>query len=1783
MTSPLGLLSCVCLSMGAATGVAHANPEGGVVTRGSATIDTPDSKTTRITQSSNRVVIDWRKFNIEVDETTEFIQPGSNAIAVNRVNSADPSRILGKLQANGNVAIINQSGVYFGKDATVDVGGLVATTHQIDDDELMASGKLILQGNAASQASVINDGQITARDAGLVGLVAPHVENNGKITARLGQVALASGTKATIDFYGDGLLSIATDEGVTAQSVKNKGIISADGGKVVMTAAAARSVVDNLVENSGTISARSVGVKNGKIILSAAGVITQGKSKAVNKGTLDVSGKATSEKGGQVDILGDFVHLAATAHIDASGDAGGGKVRIGGDYQGSGDTPKATTTYIESGATISADAITDGNGGDVYVWSDGGTWYYGAISVRGGNSGGNGGFVEVSGKKYLDFQGDVDTRAPQGINGHLLLDPTNITISNAVNTQVTGTTPFEPLADDVTSILNVSTLQTAMQSSNVTVQTRSTGSQLGDIVIDDQIYSTDNSNSYTLTLDAAHDIIVNYGVTYDDMGSLNFIAGNDIIINGYLTTISGGIDLRAGNDLIINGSITSYYNNMSLRFGHDIAIGASLYADSYYGIQTTAAGLDLGINGGAGSAQLSAAELAFLDSTKTLLISGFDDVVIGAGSINPLDITTASGGSITVAGDITTQAAVSFITDEIDIAGIITSATPSSIIFTLSNVTAGVNIGIGDGQSGALHLSDAEMANIRETYGYNIRSLGASDINLGETDWGSAYLTLNTAGDIHINGDQTISNQDITIYNANLVDIQADISGVKNLIISSVDDVNITGSVTGNGSGALTVQSNGTLGLGNGTGGDMHLDTAELNRISGFGTQNYTASLGTSTATIAAHTWNQNVVFDTNGITFTGDQTVNGDMSIDIGTGTLTLGSNDLTGTGTLTLSSSDTMGVGDGAAGARVITNSDLNHIEDGWSELAFTSTNNIQVAARTWSNSVKFTSYDTLSILGAQDVGSHNMELHGTTDTSIAGNLTGTGNLTIGMGVGSVRYIGSATGPNNLTTTELGYIQSGWNQVILGNTNSGYAQYINGYNWSTKSFANGIKFQNNTGNIVFQTGTHSFGTNNVEVNTRGLVDLNSSLTGTGAFTFSSPSNMRIGNTTGVGYRISLTDMSSYLTNGGWSAYNIVNTGATSTVNVFGTTNWNADLTIDAAGVITTTGIQNFGANDFTIRTNSNPTLGGNLNGTGIFTLESKNKTANFEIGSAAAGTAGLIGITSAEISTLTNGWSKIVIGGSTETGTMKIGATTWNDPAHFITTGDLTIEGNVTSADATAEQNKLVFKGDSFTNSTGTASINAGSGRYLVYSSDPSGDSYGTITRATKRYNKTYAGYAPTAVTETGNVFLYSVAPIIDVTVDNQSREYGQANPAFTYTLDTADLIDGDTAGSAVTSSTVSSAANLTSNVGNYAITATMLSDLGYQFNVTDGTLSITKAMLTATTSSATREYGLSNPALTVSYTGFRNGEDSSVIDTLATASTAATLTSDVGNYATTASGGLDNNYDFTYVAGNLSITQATLQAIANDLSRQYGVANPALTISYTGFRNGDTASVLDTAPTLATAATTSSGLGTYAITIGGGVDTNYNIVHTGGNLTIGKKDLSVSVADVTIRSGNIPSYTISYSGFVLGDDVLDLTSPAVATDNAPSYNTDGRYTISLSGLLSSVYNPIYTNGNLFIESIPVVPDSVTRVISLPETLIPQSSAMDFTTQIAETAGYGDQFTAVIDKGSDIGNSFSNAPLGTMLFIRSEIADFYGTQDLDAGVSSMDTPTSRRKEIQL
>ncbi len=199
-------LGCVALGgvLLVGAGPASANPSGPQVQHGQVQI--LPGQHMQINQYTDRAIIDWQSFSVGVGESVRFLQPSDLAVILNRVVGQDPSSIMGQLQANGTVFLINPNGILFGPNSTVNVGSLVATTLDMTNEDFLAGQYRFQQRADSEYASVVNQGQITINDGGFAILTGPMVANEGMIVAKAGHVRLQAGDSATLDFDGRDLV-----------------------------------------------------------------------------------------------------------------------------------------------------------------------------------------------------------------------------------------------------------------------------------------------------------------------------------------------------------------------------------------------------------------------------------------------------------------------------------------------------------------------------------------------------------------------------------------------------------------------------------------------------------------------------------------------------------------------------------------------------------------------------------------------------------------------------------------------------------------------------------------------------------------------------------------------------------------------------------------------------------------------------------------------------------------------------------------------------------------------------------------------------------------------------------------------------------------------------------------------------------------------------------------------------------------------------------------------------------------------------------------------------------------------------------------------------------------------------------------------------------------------------------------------------------------------------------------------------------------------------------------
>ena len=709
-----------------------AAPLGGEIVAGEGGITVPSSSITQIQQLTNNLVIDWQSFNVSADELVQFSQPSSSSAVLNRINDISPSEIFGTIDANGLVFLMNQNGVVFGEGSRIQVGGLIATNLDVDVNQFML-GQYNLESLGMVDGSIVNQGVISASTGGVTLISDTGVVNEGQILATAGSVNLAVATSATLDFTGDGLLklSISGDVLDNAQSlddaILNTGDIIAEGGDVLISGQVARDVFTNVVNNSGVIRATRVlneggvitlagpsgdinnsgtldvsGTEAGEIVVSADNVthsglidasVTEGDGGSVTlqssadtflEGASIITTNADNGVGGTVYVLGNRVGLFDESQVNASGITGGGEILIGGDFQGSNpDIQNASQTYVGANTSIIADAVKKGDGGKVIVWADGTTQYYGDISARGGAVSGDGGFVEVSGKSWLDFSGYVNTSAANGEFGTLLLDPKNIIIEDAGAGTEVATVNFADAADpgpdsrfdgDVLAALDTSIL---LQASN-------------DITINEAIPATASAGN-TLTLQAGRSILINADLTTND-ADITLVANDALAVDADRDAGNAEITMADGT------TIDAGTGNISITMSDGTGLTNSDSGDITLETLVTTGDVTVANNGAtAGSDVLQDQDATTAGSTTAdnITLSSATGGIGITGAINTttttnLSLTTGGAGS---AGDITV---VESNAGSISNLALTTDASAQTIDLTATSWTVDAALDVGD-------------------------------------------------------------------------------------------------------------------------------------------------------------------------------------------------------------------------------------------------------------------------------------------------------------------------------------------------------------------------------------------------------------------------------------------------------------------------------------------------------------------------------------------------------------------------------------------------------------------------------------------------------------------------------------------------------------------------------------------------------------------------------------------------------------------------------------------------------------------------------------------------------------------------------------------------------------------------------------------------------------------------------------------------------------------------------------------------------------------------------
>jgi filamentous hemagglutinin family protein len=522
---------------------AYANPNGMSVVAGQATAQTIGNLM-QITNSPG-AILNWQQFNIDVGQTTQFIQQNAASQVFNRVTGGDVSQILGTLQSNGQVFLINPAGVFFGQGAVVDTAGFLASTLAASNTDLL-NGHLKFSDPNGTAGGIVNQGSLTTHSGGSIVLLAPSIENSGIIHAQ-GEVLLAAGHSVTIVDMNHPTIGLTVAAKAGEKAVNLGQIISKNA-----------SLFSHLVNNSGVVEATGAQLGEGGVIR----FIAQGDALVSGQ----VLAESTSGKGGEIDITGNRVAVLDGARISADGGAGGGTVHIGGGWQGQDATlANSQQTIVQANTEISANAIDNGNGGEVVVWADGHTTVNSEIQAKGGALGGNGGRVETSGKESLAANVAANTSAANGEAGQWLLDPANLTIVSDADFQAPAPITFVNQNDELIFSTDNIDPSTSPTESFLRASTVVQGLQTNGIVV---IQTTGQSPGEG-NLTVAAPILVGSGLTTSQFNLLNL----DLIVKGEIN-IDAPMGLAPGQTV---------FNGFNLSLDYDLAKPVYIDAPLYLG------------------------------------------------------------------------------------------------------------------------------------------------------------------------------------------------------------------------------------------------------------------------------------------------------------------------------------------------------------------------------------------------------------------------------------------------------------------------------------------------------------------------------------------------------------------------------------------------------------------------------------------------------------------------------------------------------------------------------------------------------------------------------------------------------------------------------------------------------------------------------------------------------------------------------------------------------------------------------------------------------------------------------------------------------------------------------------------------------------------------------------------------------------------------------------------------------------------------------------------------
>ena len=1652
-----------------------------------------------VTQSTPKAIIDWTSFSIGRGNTVQFIQPDSNAIALNRVTGTALSAIDGGLRANGQVWLLNPNGMLIGAGGQINSAGFLGSTRALSDVDFIA-GRYQFSDAAKPGGAVVNQGTISAVNGGYVALAGEQVRNEGLVQADFGTVVLAGAKTFVMDVVGDKLLSFAVTGAVDKSPaagmalVDNLGSIRADGGRVLITARSAAQVIDSVVNTAGLVQADSVSLANGSLVLGSVTLDGGGSGRVSVDG--QISANAASGKAGAIRISGEAISLSDSARLAATGPGGGGEIFIGGPLAGA--APSAKRVGVAAGATIDASAIdsgasadsaagggkvsllasesiamsgsikadaapqSQGRGGEVKLIADlanpnSRTVLSGTISAKAGRAGGNGGFVETSGSVVqIEDLARVNTAAPSGQAGNWLIDPPDLTIQSGEGAQST-------------SFIGAATLANNLANSNITLATSATTNQ--------QTQSEAGSPPGNINVNAA--------VSWTSANKLTLSAYANININADISASNGSLALNHGQGAVAASNTSDYF----LKYG----VKVNLPAGSSF-------------------------------STKR----GSDGAVLGYTVINGLD--APGGASATALRD---------------------SANPTKYFAIGADIDASATAG---GNSGAGFEPIASFSGVFEGLGHKVSNLSINRPSVNNVGMFSTLPVGSVIQNLGLVGGSTVGygsvgglvgrNDGIINNSYNTGNVSAGFQqagglvGVNHGVInSSYATGGVTAGAAGVAGGLVGILLSGAVNFSYSTG---TVSSGDL--VGGLAGSNNQALISNSYSTGAVS--GQNYVGGLVGMNYLASIANSYAVGSVTGNGASVGG---LVGNNNGTVSSSywNTATSNQSASAGGV--GKTTTEMKDSASYAGWDLTNKwlmaegptypllreLMVPLLVTANSTSKT-YDGASYSGVYSVS------YSRPDVSLTGTLFFTGNSQTSINAGLYMITPGGLGQANVD-------QNSYNIIFV----SGALKIIPAALTVTASAASKTYDGTSTAAITVGTLTGFVPNETVTASASGVFDSANvgSRSATATYTLANggngglASNYQLANSTGLTasiYQAQITAISGSLTGTVSKVYDgsTVATLAPSNYSLSGFAIGDGATVIKATGSYDSAGagtgktvtvseltnyyqpVGNTNLSNYSLPTSITGYVGTISKAALTVTASAATKTYN---GSAYNGGAGVsyAGFANNETSAVLGG--ALTYGGSSQgavnTGSYDIvpGGLSSSNYTLAYASGSLTvaaapitaISGSITgtvskvydgSTVATLAPGNYVLSG--FVNDDG-ATVTQTIGSY-----DSAGAGTGktvTVSELTNYYqagvNTNLSNYSlPTSIT--GYVGTISKAPLT-VTASAATKTYNGSAYSGGAGVSYAGFVNNE--GSTVLGGalTYDGSSQGAVNTGSYVIAPGGLSSSNYTLAYANGALTVNPAALTISANNASKTYGQTATLSPTAFTaiGLQNGETiAAVVE--ASAGTAATAGVAGSPYAITpsaASGGNFNpaNYSIAYANGVLTVSPAALTVTANNANKTYGQTATLSPTAFTaiGLQNGETiSSVTETSAGTATTAGVSGS--PYAITpsaaSGGNFNAaNYNIAYANGALTVSPAALTISANNASKTYGQ--AATLSPTAFTASGLQNGETIAGVAETSAGAAATAGvegsPYAITPSAASGGNFNAInyniaYANGALTVN---------------------------------------------------------------------------------------------------